>query len=64
MQHLKIIKLNYIILTLSILGVLKVKGQDTLILKNLKNISCVSIDAKGNKYISDDLLIPELSVLE
>ena len=56
MQHLKIIKLNYIILTLSILGVLKVKGQDTLILKNLKNISCVSIDAKGNKYISDDLL--------
>ena len=44
MQHLKIIKLNYIILTLSILGVLKVKRQDTLILKNLKNISCVSID--------------------
>ena len=50
------IKLNYIIISLSILSSFKVKGQDTLTLNNLKNISCLSIDAKGNKYISDDLL--------
>ena len=56
MQHSKMIKLNYIIISLSILSSLKVKGQDTLTLNNLKNISCLSIDAKGNKYISDDLL--------
>lgn len=56
MLHLKTMKLNYIILILSVFSAFIAKGQDTLTLKKIKNISCMSVDAKGNKYISDDLL--------
>ena len=41
-------------LILNLFASLFVKSQDTLALKNLKNITCLSIDAKGNKYLSDD----------
>ncbi len=54
MLHLKIMKLSYILLILNLFASLFVKSQDTLALKNLKNITCLSIDAKGNKYLSDD----------
>lgn len=54
MLHLKIMKLSYILLTLSLFGALLANSQDTLVLRNIKNITCMSIDAKGNKYLSDD----------
>ena len=54
MLHLKIMKLSYILLTLNLFGALLANSQDTLVLRNIKNITCMSIDAKGNKYLSDD----------
>lgn len=45
--------LRYILITISAFLVLTGQAQDTLVLKEIKKISCFSVDTKGNMFVAD-----------
>ena len=46
--------LRYILITISAIVAMHCNAQDTLVLKEIKNISCFSVDAKGNMFVADN----------
>jgi len=47
-------KFRYILILLSSLWLHKAQAQDTLAIANVQQITCMSIDAKGNYFIADN----------